>query len=125
MAKVAVQTINSASLLVNNVDQWVDVGAGIIVYVVFGKEATVDKLPILVETLLAQETQWDDTANKKVSVLESGGDVLIVPQASMIGKLKAKKPQYHTLIDKAKGAELYLALVEEFKKQRSHNTTPL
>lgn len=53
-----------------------------------------EKFPSIVDTLISLETQWDAEANKKVSLLASGGDILIIPQASMIGKLKAKKAQY-------------------------------
>jgi hypothetical protein len=56
----------------DNNDEWIHVGAGIIVYLAFGREAVKDKFPVIVDTLLSQETQWDATTGKKVSVFASG-----------------------------------------------------
>jgi hypothetical protein len=41
------------------------------------------------------------------------------------GKLKAKKPQYHNLIEKSKGLELYEAFIAEFKKQIAENNAKI
>lgn len=43
-----------------------------------------------VESVSSLPTQWDPDAKKKISLIESGGDVLIVPQASLAGKIKQK-----------------------------------
>jgi hypothetical protein len=39
-------------------------------------------------------TQYDPDLKKNKSVLESGGDVLLIPQACLLGKLKGKSMQY-------------------------------
>ncbi len=44
---------------------------------------------------------------RRVSVLESGGEVLVVPQATLGGKLKGKALQYHGNVGKEEGEELY------------------
>ena len=54
-----------------------------------------------------------------MSVLDLPGDLLIIPQATLGGKLKGKGMQYHTNIDKTQGEDLYKTLVthcvESFK----------
>ena len=45
---------------------------------------------------------------KRVSVLDAHGDVLIVPQATLGGRLKGKLMQYHNNIEKSIGLQLYL-----------------
>lgn len=46
------------------------------------------------DTVLAMPTQYDVNLKKNISVLESGGDVLLIPQACLLGKLKGKTMQY-------------------------------
>ena len=49
---------------------------------------------------------------KLVSILELPGDVLIIPQATLGGRVKGKMIQYHGNVEKAVGEVLY----EEFTK---------
>ena len=42
-----------------------------------------------------------------MSIVDLPGDVLIVPQATLGGRLKGKSMQYHANIDKDKGLQLY------------------
>jgi len=109
--RLVVQEIDQASLLVDNVDKWVEVKAGIIIYVAFlgndvwSDEKTGDELlKRTVDTIWQLPTQWSSAQNKKISLKEAGADVLIVPQASLAAKLKQKTLQYHGLIEKTKGA---------------------
>jgi len=46
--------------------------------------------------------------------LEIGGDILVVPQASLGGKVKGKNLQYHALIDKEEGSKLYDYMIQLF-----------
>ena len=55
-------------------------------------------------------------SGRLVSVLDLPGDVLIVPQATLGGKLKGKAMQYHNNIDKDKGLELYEHFVETCRR---------
>lgn len=47
-----------------------------------------------VDDVLALSTQWDPLQKKKVGVAEASGDIMIVPQASLAGKMKNKRAQY-------------------------------
>ena len=42
-----------------------------------------------------------------MSIVDLPGDVLIVPQATLGGKMKGKMCQYHNNVDKDKGKDLY------------------
>jgi len=46
-----------------------------------------------------------------VSVLEAGGSVLVVPQASLGGRVKGRAMQYHGNIGKEEGLQLYSCFV--------------
>ena len=45
--------------------------------------------------------------SKLVSILELPGDILIVPQATLGGRVKGRGMQYHGNIDKQTGSQLY------------------
>ena len=49
---------------------------------------------------------------KFVSILDLPGDILIVPQATLGGKIKGKVMQYHGNVDKADGHDLYTEFVD-------------
>ncbi|XP_065066043.1 D-aminoacyl-tRNA deacylase 2-like isoform X2 [Rhopilema esculentum] len=57
--------------------------------------------------LLNVKLSFCDTRQKNVSVLDLPGDVLIVPQATLGGKMKGKATQYHSNIPKDEGQHLY------------------
>lgn len=61
------------------------------------------------------ETSFEDS-NKRVGILDLPGDILIIPQATLGGKLKGKMIQYHNNVNKDIGAELYSKFVEICKK---------
>jgi len=99
------------------VDTWTDIGPGLCVYVSFGKNALPENLELACDTVLSMPTQYDANLKKNISVLESNGDVLLIPQACLLGKLKGKTMQYHALIEKSKGELLYQNLIEVMKKK--------
>ena len=45
--------------------------------------------------------------SRLVSVLELPGDILIVPQATLGGRVKGRSMQYHGNVDKQTGSQLY------------------
>lgn len=48
---------------------------------------------------------------KYVSILDLPGNVLIIPQATLGGRLKGRRMQYHSNIEKERGMALYSLLV--------------
>ncbi|XP_066044492.1 D-aminoacyl-tRNA deacylase 2 isoform X2 [Chamaea fasciata] len=72
--------------------QWVEIQRGLVIYICFFKGADEDLVPRI-------------------------GDVLIIPQATLGGKPKGRKMQYHANIEKEKGFELYSQFVTLCEKE--------
>lgn len=51
-------------------------------------------------------------SGKLVSILDLPGNILIIPQATLGGRLKSKVMQYHMNIEKEKGQALYSLFVK-------------
>jgi len=117
MAKLVVQHCTSAQLQTgfsegdSGLDKFVNIERGIVVFICFTKEAnmkTVDKImKVLVEGRIVQSNE-----GKFVSLSEDkSNNLLLVPQATLGGKLKGKSLQYHNNVKKEYGSELYEELV--------------
>ncbi|NXV54138.1 DTD2 deacylase, partial [Uria aalge] len=100
--------------------QWVEVQRGLVIYICFFKGADEDLIPKIVNTLLNVKLS-ENESGEYVSVLDLPGDVLIIPQATLGGKLKGKKMQYHANIEKEKGLELYSQFVTLCEKELAAN----
>ena len=88
---------------------------------------TMDVHRFAVKTILNASICFNEEWKKNASVLEINGDVLIIPQASLAGKMKGKKLQlvdlipiddrrslrYHGLGEKEDGAKFYGLFVKE------------
>ena len=60
----------------------------------------------LVKSIVNAKLSETDDGNH-VSIIDLPGDVLVIPQATLGGKLKGKAFQYHCNVSKDKGEELY------------------
>eukprot|EP00075_Anas_platyrhynchos_P024263 XP_027313516.1 D-aminoacyl-tRNA deacylase 2 isoform X1 [Anas platyrhynchos] len=63
----------------------------------------------------------ENESGEYVSLLDLPGNVLIIPQATLGGKLKGRKMQYHANIEKEKGLELYSQFVTLCEKELAAN----
>ncbi|XP_069494570.1 D-aminoacyl-tRNA deacylase 2 [Ambystoma mexicanum] len=102
--------------------QWVEVGRGMVIYVCFFKGAEEEIIPKMVNTLLNVKLCEADSG-KHVSVLDLPGDVLIIPQATLGGKVKGRGVQYHTNVGKEQGLGLFTQLILQCRQQLSGNPT--
>ena len=98
----------------DNVGQYVRVKKGAILYVCFLKGVTkpvVEKAARELRTgKIFRETAGDGTsagASKPVTLFDTGCDLLVIPQASIAGKLKSKTLQHHNQVDKVTGLEMW------------------
>ncbi|XP_014746671.1 PREDICTED: probable D-tyrosyl-tRNA(Tyr) deacylase 2 [Sturnus vulgaris] len=96
--------------------QWVEIQRGLVIYICFFKGADEDLVPKIVDTLLNVKLSENENG-EFVSVLDLPGDVLIIPQATLGGKPKGRKMQYHANIEKEKGLELYSQFVTLCEKE--------
>jgi D-tyrosyl-tRNA(Tyr) deacylase len=130
--RVIVQQCESAELLIDNVDKYTSIGNGIIVMCSFLKRAdavSAEELTQAVQKILAAKIHTVPGTPLKSAfgapvVTDAPDapafikrDVLVVPQATIAGKLKKNAPQYHDQVDKAVGAQLYQQFCDEFAKQ--------
>ena len=60
---------------------------------------------------------------KLSSILQLPGSILIIPQATLGGRLKGQRMQYHNNIDKTTGLELYTEFVEMIKQVSAADET--
>ncbi|XP_069640123.1 D-aminoacyl-tRNA deacylase 2 [Haliaeetus albicilla] len=100
--------------------EWVEIQRGLVIYICFFKGADEDLVPKIVNMLLNVKLS-ENESSKYVSVLDLPGDVLIIPQATLGGKLKGRKMQYHANIEKEKGLELYSQFVTLCEKELAAN----
>ncbi|NXR40591.1 DTD2 deacylase, partial [Zosterops hypoxanthus] len=100
--------------------QWVEIQRGLVIYICFFKGADEDLVPKIVDTLLNVKLSENENG-EFVSVLDLPGDVLIIPQATLGGKPKGRRMQYHANIDKEKGFELYSQFVTLCEKELAAN----
>uniref|UniRef100_A0A2R5LDB5 D-aminoacyl-tRNA deacylase n=2 Tax=Ornithodoros turicata TaxID=34597 RepID=A0A2R5LDB5_9ACAR len=126
--KVVIQQCLTAKLKVSP-EEYVNIDRGIVVFVSFLEGATEgDALKTARSVLnvkLCEKGELSDSGDNGtlVSILDLPGKVLIVPQACIAGKRKGNSVQYHGLVSKEKGKELYEAFVSECKKLMSTRCT--
>lgn len=116
--RVVLQAMDQAHLLVDNLERYVRAGRGVMVYIAFladddGTPITDDALRHGVEVLLQTKIFTHFSPEKMISRPQSLDespemDILIVPQASLGGKVKkGHSVQFHQLVAKDVGATLY------------------
>ena len=59
---------------------------------------------------------------KHVSILDLPGNILIIPQATLGGRVKGRSMQYHCNSGKEEGLELYSQFVNLCKKELAANS---
>uniref|UniRef100_A0A8C8SL09 D-aminoacyl-tRNA deacylase 2 n=1 Tax=Pelusios castaneus TaxID=367368 RepID=A0A8C8SL09_9SAUR len=101
--------------------EWVEVQRGLVIYICFFKGANEELIPKIVNTLLNVKLS-ETESGKYVSILDLPGNLLIIPQATLGGKLKGRNMQYHSNIEKEKGMELYSHFVTLCEKELAANT---
>lgn len=75
----------------------------------------------MVNTLL--NVKLSETENgKHVSILDLPGNVLIIPQATLGGRVKGRNMQYHSNSGKEEGLELYSQFVTLCEKELAANS---
>lgn len=121
VARTVLQQCLQARLQVKPADehseaQFVQIDRGMVIYICFFKGATDDILPKMVSTLLNLRL-CESASGKMLSVLELPGSLLIVPQATLGGKVKGRAMQYHNNISKEEGLQLYSAFVSLCEKE--------
>ncbi|XP_065680926.1 D-aminoacyl-tRNA deacylase 2 isoform X1 [Hydra vulgaris] len=129
LSRAVLQQCVSARLLVKPATDeqpadYVKISNGVVIFICFMKGANSILIPKLVKCLLEIKLSYCAKQNKRVSILELPGDILIVPQATLGGKVKGKVVhifRYHNNIDKEAGEVLYQRFVDHVKEVFEEN----
>nr|CCC90004.1 conserved hypothetical protein [Trypanosoma congolense IL3000] len=127
--RVALQSVEEAELLLDNKQRYASIGRGVIVYVAFlgsiNEEALKKALDMLLTANVFHHLEPDGTLTDQSTSLSNypSADVLIVPQASLGGKLKGRNVQFHALVAKSEGSPLYDRFVKLMREARGIDLT--
>uniref|UniRef100_A0A2K6FDM4 D-aminoacyl-tRNA deacylase n=1 Tax=Propithecus coquereli TaxID=379532 RepID=A0A2K6FDM4_PROCO len=75
-----------------------------------------------VENTLLNVKLSETENGKHISILDLPGDILIIPQATLGGRVKGKNMQYHSNSGKEEGLELYSQFVTLCEKELAANS---
>lgn len=138
--RLVLQRVNSAALLVDNISRRVNMSKGVVCHCAFfegANESHITKaVKLITESKLfafefpppppsANSTTSDDqkpippppARPKPVSLVEDPSlDLMIVPQASIAGRMKGKMVQYHGQCPKDQALELYTLFILSLRK---------
>jgi len=128
ISRVVLQQCLSARLQLNHPDDalivegeeepvYATVGKGLVVYVCFLKGATADVVEKIVKSVLCAKLSEGEFGSKRVAILDLPGDILVVPQATLGGRLKGKSMQYHSNVEKSLGHSLYQNFVTRLEEE--------
>nr|XP_033806740.1 D-aminoacyl-tRNA deacylase 2 isoform X2 [Geotrypetes seraphini] len=106
-ARVVLQQCLSAQLQIQK---------GMVTYVCFFNGADEAVIQKMVNTILNVKL-CEMESGQRVSVLELPGDLLIIPQATLGGKVKGRGMQYHYNIGKEEGMALYSKFVQRCEQE--------
>jgi len=109
------QQCTSASLRLPS-DEVINIATGLVVFVCFNKAAEESHATKAGEVVSKVKLSEMEGESKRKSVKDTGGDVLVIPQATLGGKLKGSSVQYHGNIQPQQGRELYGAFCAELTR---------
>lgn len=121
-AHVVMQQCISAKLQTNAHDpmqapQYAVIGRGVVVYVCFMAGATAETVEKMAKTITSIKlSKCSEENDSLLSVIDLPGDILVVPQATLGGKPKGKRIQYHGNVEKGEGKKLYDLFLQNLKK---------
>ncbi|XP_013386477.1 putative D-tyrosyl-tRNA(Tyr) deacylase 2 [Lingula anatina] len=115
-ARIVIQQCLAATLRLNpesevSEAEYAKIKQGMVVFVCFLKGANKELVEKMVKQVLAIKL-CEGKDGKLTSITDLPGDLLIIPQACLGGKLKGKSVQYHSIINKTDGSDLYRTFVE-------------
>ncbi|XP_052767609.1 D-aminoacyl-tRNA deacylase 2-like [Mya arenaria] len=96
--------------------EYVQIGRGLIVYVCFLKGASETMIDNMVKSVLKARLSKQTDGGRLVSILDLPGDIMIMPQSTLGGKLKGNAMKFNGNIQKEEGFRLYSHFVEKCEK---------
>ncbi|ESL08445.1 hypothetical protein TRSC58_03852 [Trypanosoma rangeli SC58] len=111
--RVLLQSIERGAILVDNVERYVSVGRGVVIYVAFlgdvNDAALEQAVAAIMSGVVVHRCLPENASTTSIVSLNDyrDADILVVPQASLGGKLKGHRVQFHALVEKSRGLWLY------------------
>jgi len=111
------QRVLSASVSVEG-DRIAEIGAGLMVLVGVEKSDTPENARRLVERLLGYRVFSDDEDKMNLSVLDVAGEILLVPQFTLVADTKkGMRPSFSSAAPPQQGSDLFDAVVDIMSRQ--------
>ena len=111
------QRVLSASVSVDG-QRIAEIGAGLMVLVGVEKSDTPLSAQRMVERLLGYRVFGDDEGKMNLSVLDVGGEVLLVPQFTLVADTKkGMRPSFSSAAPPQQGSDLFDAVVDIMSRQ--------
>jgi len=125
--RIVLQQCTSASLTLPNPGETekpeiIDIGRGVVVFICFLDKASEETVTKLVKHITNVRLSEDETGKRR-SILDVQGNILIIPQATLGGRLKGKSMQYHMNVEKTLGEGLYHKLCQEVREAVEEGTS--
>ena len=96
----------------------IKIGKGVVVFVCFLQGVTEELIRKAVKVILRVKMSEIEEGEKRVDVTTQKGDVLVVPQATLGGRLKGNSLQYHNNVKPAEGEEMFKLLSRVLNEAR-------
>jgi D-Tyr-tRNAtyr deacylase len=90
-------------------------GQATVCFVCFLKEATEEAVRKAARAVMSVRLTEPEAGGRRTSLAAGPGEVLVVPQATLGGRLKGSGVQYHGNIEPAAGGELYRLFLGELE----------
>ena len=104
--KLVVQRVTDASVEVDNSIVG-EIGAGLMVLVGFGQNDTTREADFLARKLIKLRIFADENGRMNKSVKDISGELLIVPQFTLYGKVKKNRPSFHRALNPEDATKLF------------------
>lgn len=111
------QRVLSASVMVEG-ERIAEIGPGLMVLIGVEKADTQQSAQRLVERLLNYRVFSDDDNKMNLSVLDTGGEVLLVPQFTLVADTNmGTRPSFSSAAPPEQGADLFKSVVDIMSRQ--------
>lgn len=114
--RVVLQRVKSAKVEIDNKIKG-QINEGLLVLVGFGDEDNEEKLDYMAEKLLKLRVFSDENDKINLSVLDIGGEMLVVSQFTLYWSCKkGTRPSFDKAMEPKRAEELYNKFIEKLKK---------